>query len=335
MAWHADVQIDPGGDGDLLSLDAFEAAYGGEDLTETDGVRGRVVGTPNDGPIVYWAGWQAGMTEAIRIVIEAETDPDLSPDGINDAAGDDALITSRQYMHETTQPFCIEFNSLEFDPGSYDILAWTPDNASSVCKVTKCVLRDLSGSYSAIVVEAAGAGTLYVGGCLFKEITGTGEAGINIVGAHTVKVVNCTFAGCNSAVIDAGATVTVKNCAAVNELEGDWSNVDVETTCLSELDTTLTDDDADDFTEPTAEDYTVYDTNSALYQAGTTESDSWFTTLCATDFAGTTWGGTPAVGCFELAGSAGYSHDLGGVTAGNIGSVGGIDSGDIDKIGGV
>jgi len=66
-----------------------------------------------------------------------------------------------------------------------------------------------------------------------------------------------------------------------------------------------------DWTEPSTDDFTIPDTDSALFEAGTVVTDNWFTELCPSDFAGTLWRSTPSVGCFEYApeGSVCWGHD--------------------------
>ena len=297
MAWYADVLIDPGGGGDHLTLNAFEDAYDHVDISATDGVRGRCKGNVTSSG-THWTGWQAGQDSGCTILIE----PDQSsywPDGVNDAAGDDVVVDTNQIISEPTNPMCMDWRGIEFAVSG---LTWGPDSSGNLLWVTKSVFRDRTDN--GIYLGSCGTTTAYIGGCLFRDCTGAHKQGIRSDDADaTVNIVNCTFAdytgNFSNAVWGSAGTVNCKNCAEVN-CTSDWNSVDAEVTCLSEIDGDVTDNDADDFTKPSTDDYTVYDASSALYEAGTTENAAWFTALCATDFAGTTWGGTPAVGCFEL-----------------------------------
>ncbi|MCP4149799.1 MAG: hypothetical protein GY757_18790 [bacterium] len=280
--------------GDWTTLAAFEGDHDGDTPSNGTNCQARVKGVPADSGIVYWNGWQSGQNATTRVVITAESGSET--DGLTDGSGDDAVIEDRQFVHESTNNLYMDWLGLEFHVGNTN-LHFTNDGGGEI-RVAKCMFRD--STYQAIWTLGIGAACgYYIGGCLFKGLSNTYGAVRGGDADATVVIVNCTFADGARGISLGTGTFTAKNCAGVNNSNNDFVNVGTEITNLSETDGDLTDDDADDFTEPSSDDFRVYDTDSALYEAGTTESGGWFTTLCATDFAGTSWRATPAVGCFE------------------------------------
>lgn len=308
MAWYADVTVGTGKD--HATLVAFEAAYDGENISATDGVRGKCTGIVTTFT-VYWAGWQAGQTSSCKIVII----PDGSGEYTNGKdAGTGAEINHYQRLDQTTEPICIDFVGLEFSEQVTSLLV-ASTGANNIVRVAKCLFIGTGDLGSrGIYVASSGTTTLNIGGCVFRSYTGTDVHGYIGVGVYTSDddctgyVYNCTFDGFHGAAIyEVTGNVTVKNCAAINCVHADYRNC-TETTNKSENDGTCTDDDADDFTEPSSYDYHVFDTSSALYHTGTQITDDWFDTeLCVTDFDGTTWNNPPSIGAYEYVAAAGGS----------------------------
>ena len=308
MAWYADKLIAPAG-GDYTKLGDFEAAYDGIDISGTDGVRARVKGVIVDAANVYWAGWQAGMDVDTRIVVEAESGSEC--DG-TDATGDDALLAQMNLLNESTQIFNIDFKNLDMGPAGSG-MGYFPDGTSSEVRIIKCLFRDI---YQAVRALACTTLNLYIGGCLFKDISGVGnyDQAFQIGDADaTVVVINTTVAKVAwKGINQTAGSMTIKNVAVATGAT-DISGTVTESNTLSEDDGQLTLTDADDFTAPSTDDYTVYSGGgSALDGAGAVIADAWFTSLCPTDFAGTAWANPPSVGCFELAGAPPAGDTRGG-----------------------
>lgn len=299
MAWHADKLIATSG-GDYTTLQAFESAYDGVDISATDGVRARIKGAPT-GSITYWTGWASGQDVDCKIVVEAESGCEC--DG-TDGSGDDAVIGSNQYIYEGTNDLYMDFKNIDFDcPSSYNGITW---KTGGTLRVSKCLFRD--GGKDGVSAESCRTSNIYVGGCLSKGLSGAYSSLAKTTDADaTIVVINSTAASCRYGFFRSFGSLTCKNCAAVNSTTADFYGTISETTCLSDDDGDITNNDSDDFTEPSSDDYTVYNTDSALYEAGTSISDSWFTSLCSTDFAGNSWNDTPAVGCFEYVSAGGTS----------------------------
>jgi hypothetical protein len=292
---------------DRANIAAFEGAHDGESPTDGTLCQGRLVGADAGTGLQYWAGWQSGMNATTRIVITA--DAANQPDGVNDASGNKALIQGAWFFSDGSGPdYYIDLIGVEWDlpsTNAFNLANLTGGQA----RIAKCVFRD--GPDSAIKVDSPM--TVYIGGSLFKDVATTGgyDAGIYCGDSGAaVEVVNCTVTGANAVsgyggginATGSGVSISVKNCALVNndtDLNTRNGGVINETTNKSEDDGEITSSNADDFTAPSSDDYTVYDTDSALYHAGTQISESWFTTLCSDDLAGTSWNNTPSVGCFE------------------------------------
>lgn len=287
--------------GDYTKLTDFETAMDGFDISGyADGVRAMVYDVPDDTLQSYWDGWAGSgagdLTSTRRIVIQAY-DP---TDGLTDD-GTTSRIEDKIVMFEGTYPFYATIIGLEFHVTNGDAVSWTGNTAAGQdLIVAKCMFRD--SAYKGVDCLSLGAPcTAKMGGCLGKGLTFANYGClIECNDADlTVDVINCTDAdGVRGFYSNGSGTINTKNCVSVNESGAEFTNC-IETTCLAEEDGDVTNADADDFTAPSTDDYRVYDTNSALYEAGTSAAESWFTTLCTTDFAGTGWRGTPAVGCFE------------------------------------
>ena len=300
MAWTVDELIAAAG-GDRLTINAFESAHQGDTPSSGTNCQGRVKGnTESDN--TYWQGWASGQDATTKIVLKADTGQE--PDGVTDASGDKALVDNGQFFLEGTEAIYIDIISLEFT----SIVSFQSDGGG-VANMAKCVHRDISGD--GLTLTAIGSAyTLNVGGSLFKNVgTANYKEIIKTTDADgTLNTINCTIEGATG---DAGkgfeqtaGTAVVKNSALTNNVT-DISGTVSETTNKSEDDGDITNNDADDFTEPSTGDFTVYDTNSNLYHTGTAIADSWFTTLCATDLLGTSWNNPPSVGCYEYASAGG------------------------------
>lgn len=301
MAWNVTEVIDSGGGGDRLSLAAFQSAHTG-DTPVTGALTGQLKGVATDGTL-YWTGWQSGQSASLNIVVEADPASSAEADGINDATGDKALITGRMWVTEADAMY-MDWRHIEFS-GSGRLSFY--NDGGGIENVAKCVFRDSATLPGVETTNLDSALTINVGGCLLKDRKAyySGQALVNDADA-TMNLVNNTVVGADTGG-DAGieqvaGTATAKNCALGNntvDVSGTWS----ETTNLSEDDAELSMTDGVDFTEPSTDDYTVV-ASGALDGAGTTEAASWFTTLCATDFAGTPWADPPSAGCFEVPGGA-------------------------------
>jgi len=284
---------------DYSTLQDFEDAYDGVDWSSDDNLVAQIRNVPTDSSYVIWNGW-SGVTQSSshRLVIEAYAG-DETDGKTDDYAGgrieDRHLLTDSNVLYQ-------DWKHLEFHVTGGDALEIKSDGGGEI-RVAKCMFRD-STNQGVITTEITSAITVYVGGCLFKGFTTSYQGGITPYDADSnVIAVNCTFADCENGMYDFGGTSTAKNCAATNNSSD--ITVDTETTCLEEGNAEITNDDADDFTEPSTDDYTVYDTDSNLYHTGTAEAGSWFTSLCSVDFSGTSWASPPSVGCFEFPEAAG------------------------------
>ncbi len=300
MAWYADVTVGTGKDYATLVL--FEAAYDGEDLTGTDGVRGRCTGIVTTW-ISYWSGWQAGQTSTCKIVITADTGQFTNGKDL----GTGAEVNHAFQFDEATNPICIDIVGLELSGFQYPLRLYQDSN-NGIFQIAKCLIVGTGNGGYIIYPTGCGTTTVNVGGCIIRS-SGAGSYGHGIFNNDadvTLNIFNCAFDDHARAVYNsqAAATVTVSNCAAIN-CGADWVGVDTETTDKSENDGTCTDDDADDFTAPSTYDYHVYDTASALYHTGTAIADAWFTSLCATDFDGTAWAVAPSIGAYEYVAAGG------------------------------
>ena len=299
MAYYADVTIGSGKEYETLEL--FEAAYDGISLTGTDGVRGRLTGICQSTSYVLWAGWQNGMSSTCRIVLTADTGE--FTDGIS--SGGCAEINSWMSLSQDTYPLYIDFIGIELSGTAAEISGNFGN--SSVLRVIKCLFVGAGTGGKAIAIKLYNTGVVsaYIGGCVFRNFAGAYNAGVEVNDADaTAYVYNCTFAEMsNRGVSQYNGTAIVKNCAAINCVNGDFYSC-TETTNLSENDGQLSDADGNDFVAPSTYNYHIQDASSALYTAGTAISDSWFTSLCSTDFDGTAWRATPSVGAFEFPSAA-------------------------------
>ena len=289
---------------DYSTLAAFEAAYDGDGWASSyDNLVAQVRNVPTDSGTVYWAGWSSGMTSAHRIVVEAY--PGQETNFVDDAYG--GRIEDRHVIAEATNAVFMDFRNLDFHVTAAEgIYVQASSSAGQEYRITKCMVRDSSSS--GIRVQTVGTTTVYVGGCLSKAITGAYNSGFYCRDVDaTFYAYSCTAFGSGGIGFDNFAgTYTAKNCAAASNTDGDFGGTISETTNKSEDDAEITSNDADDFTAPSTDDFHVYDTNSNLYHTGTVISDSWFTTLCATDVDGTTWDSSnPSVGCYEFPESGG------------------------------
>ena len=294
MAYYADKTVGSGKD--YASLALFEDAYDHVDITGTDGVRARLTGICQTETYKIFAGWQAGQTSSCKIVITA--DAGEFTDGISDGGG--AEINSLLYFtNGASYPLCVDIIGIEFS-GRAGLIQFTTTAANNIYRVAKCLFVGTGATGQGIIFGSSGVTTGYIGGCVFRNFGSAYGQGINVNDSDvSVTVINNTFDLCYwYAVRRISGSIITKNNATINNATGDFTGT-TETTNKSETDGQLTDDDADDFTEPSTYDYHVYNTDSALYEAGTAISDSWFTELCATDFDGTEWRDTPAIGAWE------------------------------------
>ena len=297
--------------GDHTTIASFEGAHDGETPTNGTNCQGRVKGAIT-GALTYWSGWQSGQNATTRIVITAETGSEA--DGVNDASGDDAILNDdRWYVNEGTNAIYLDITKIEVNIDANYFLNVVCDAGGEI-RVAKCVIRDGDG-YGVTASGNDAAVTIYVGGCLFKDAGENTYKSIilNEDADAVINVFNCTLIGSNG--IDghgalssrtSGAVVNSKNCALANntnDVNTKNGGVVNETTNASEDDGDIAITDGVDFTEPSADNYTAV-ASGGLDGAGTAIADSWFTTLCPTDFAGTAWATPPSIGCFEVAGGA-------------------------------
>jgi len=300
MAWYADKLIAPSG-GDYTKLSDFEAAYDGVDISGTDGVRARLQGT--DGTTsnsIYWTGWQAGQSSSCKIVVEA--DSGYETDGTDGDGSSVATITKVFSLYGSSNgDLYFEVHGIEFDAGSVN-----SDNSftGGDIEITKCLFHDYT---SPATIDFGSTATLSakIGGCIVRDDGHTYGTAIRSRDADvTLTIKNTTCANCNFRGIDNSAgTISAHNVAVVNCGDDIYGTVtETDSTLLTEDDGDLSNTDGVDFTAPSTDDYTIADTDSALYHAGTTVSDTWFTSRCSTDFDGTTWdASTPSVGAWEYA----------------------------------
>ena len=303
MAFSCDELIEPGGGGDWTTVAAFEGDHDGDSPGSGETCQGRIQGVPADTGTVFWTGWQSGQDSTTRIVMTANSGSEC--DG-TDGSGNDAVVEDQWTLLEGTNELWMDIKLIDFNGVT---LSLQHDGGGEV-RIAKCMFRDQSGNAISIANVTADF-QLYVGGCLFKDVATTNwKAAIHHNDpsvASQVKVFNCTI--CHSGgLADAGiyegtdCDVQATNCAVAGSDRYDISAGVSETTNLCEDDGECDRNDASDWTAPSTDDYTIYDTNSEFYHVGTAIADSWFTTLCSTDFAGTSWASpNPSVGCFEYA----------------------------------
>jgi hypothetical protein len=309
----ADGAVDEtiGSSQDRATIAAFESAHDGESPTNGTICKGSLTGVDSSTGWQYWSGWQSGQNSTTKIVITSQDDDE--PDGINDASGSDALVQSIQSINNSTA-FYLDVLALEF-AGDYLGIHISSLSGGGELNIAKCVFRDIDTSG----VDCLGGTDTYnvnIGGCLFKN-TGSSAYKSQIRNNNPncgLTVINCTcveMPGYWGAIYAqaTGADIILKNCALAdnyNDIYEDNGTVTTTTTASEDgdADFTIVTTDGVDFTEPSTSDYTIPDTDSDLYEAGTAITDTWFTTLCATDFAGTSWGSTPSVGCFEYDGGS-------------------------------
>ena len=311
MAWTANELIAATG-GDWTTLAAFEGNHEGDTPTNGTLCQARIKGIPADTGTVYWGGWVAGQNATTRIVIKAETGSET--DGVNNGAGDDAVIEDRQIVSQGTNPIHLDILNVEFN----GVDLFLSQDAGGETRVAKCFFRDSALDGILISDGVAADFTLKVGACHFRDVaTGAYQGAVHQNDATVttvVEVFNCTVSSPGAGVPSSGlyefqGTIKARNCVCV-QTSNDFNSISDENYCAA-LDTSangansvadgvLTVTDADDFTSPSTKDYTIFNTASVLYQAGEARAESWFTELCATALNGVAWRATPAIGCFEL-----------------------------------
>jgi len=305
MAWYADVLIAPSG-GDYTALNTFEAAYDGLDMSGTDGVRARLQGTDGTSSnFIYWGDWVTPLSETCKVVVQA--DDGYETDGFDGDGTTNARNAKTWSVYGTvSEPNYFDIKNIEFYNSS--VSGVTSPGMCGVVRISKCVFRDSAIALGSVILQgvySGGTATMYVGGCLIKDQTGTYGMGIRIAADN----VNATIVAINNTVYEchyygivttySNPTLNAINNAVYSSTHTDVAGLDVDTTNLTGDDADIVNTDGVDWTEPSTDDFTIPDTDSALYEAGTTVVDSWFTELCPTDFAGTTWRTPPSVGCFE------------------------------------
>lgn len=309
MAWSADELIAPAG-GDWTTLAAFEGDHDGDTVTSNDTCQARVKGVPGDTGTVYWNGWQSGMDSTTRIKVIAESGSET--DG-TDGSGDDAVIEDLQSMTESTNAFYIDWINVEVN----GVTTYIGFDGGGEVRIAKCFYRDNTQNG----IQASGVNadiTLKVGGTLFRDVgTASTYRGAVYISDSSIttpaEIFNCTAVangGANNGngIAERNGASKVRNCACADYGGNDFFSMSDEDYCASKdatagggnSTTVLETGDSDDFTAPSTDDFTIYDTDSVLYEAGEARAESWFTTLCPTDLLGTSWRGTPAIGCYEL-----------------------------------
>ncbi len=299
---------------DRANIAAFESAHDGETPTNGTTCKGSLTGVDSGTGLQYWSGWVAGQNSTTKIVLTSQSGDE--PDGVNDATGSDALVQGQWFLNNANA-FYMDFVALEFDVNTTYAMLVTLDGGG-ILNIAKSVFRDGSG-YAVGTSGISSAYTINIGGCLFKEVnTANTYKGVIHGGSSNVdiSVINTTIEGASGlwgaiASRATGEVITLKNVALVNNVHDiNTSGGTVTTTTTGsedgEADFTVSFTDAVDFTEPSSDDYTVVE-SGALDGSGTAVTESWFTTLCPTDLAGTTWGSTPSVGAFEIITTGGTS----------------------------
>jgi hypothetical protein len=294
MAWPSTSSIGSGQDYETIIL--WEAD--GDDEVPTDGTNytGEVYGTPADASTIYFNNWNAAVDPDTRIVLQASSGNEC--DGVNNAAGTDALVT--QNMELSVE--YMDIISIEFT-GQIKVAC----DAGGEVVIAKCYFRE-TGDSAIFCNGQDSAFTTYIGGCVFKNVSNGSQYKYGVYNYDTDSTVyacNCTFADIDDAncagIRDRDGTSTAKNCAFVNNTT-DMDSVDTETTNQENCST------ANDFADYNNGDFRVQDTDSVLYHSGTTENGSWFTTNVSTDMFGTSWDGSnPSVGAYEFAEAGGIS----------------------------
>lgn len=306
MAWNESHDVGPaaafGGSSDYATLNLFKDAHdtgvtpsGGDAIANCRGA----CQTAQE----YWNTFDSGMTSGIKLVIQADTGYECDgTDGDSGSPDYKAIITGRQVLFEATNALWMDWVGFEFSGAPIDLY----QDGGGDLRIAKCMWRDMtnSGIWGTSSVDANI--TVYVGGCLFKDLTTSVSSGIRIQDPNiTLEAVNNTAWGCVNGFLKqfGSGTLNVKNCAAGNNTT-DFNAIDGNVTNVSGDDT---DSDANtEWTNPLTDDFTVV-ASGGLDAQGTAEAASWFTSLCATDFAGTAWASPPSVGCFEVVAAGGLS----------------------------
>lgn len=311
MAWFADKLIAASG-GDYTTLAAFEAAYDGESLTGTDGVRARIKGTTSDSGFVYFSGWQAGQSSSCKIVITAEAGYGIQ-DRTNwtgaDGSGNDAILPCRLNFNEGTNALYIDFYNIEF-VGDFTSTAAVNGN---VYRVWNCLLRD--SGYHALSFSG-GTATVYIANLLIRDwSTANYQYAINCNDADITLYawhVTCD-GGYGGFYSNASATDEYRNSVIINttglciynsSVSDNYCAVDdTSANGANSIESIVVDD---NFTNDDGEDYTVKDTSADIYHAGT-DQPAWFDTLTGgKDIRGVSWHSTtPSIGCFEYSAAGG------------------------------
>ncbi len=303
------------GGGDYTTVNSWESFMDG--LLNGEAQTGIITGLTGDNSAVFINGI-TGSTNICRIEAASGEEADGT-----DAKG--AQIDIRIACAEVSDQVVVEFNGIEFH--ALALIGISFGNADSKVTITKCVFRDFNPGAGTGSIDIGGAGDveINIGVCLFRDGTVNNfQAGIKLNAASIttkMSVLNCTFYGLSIGINEINGTFTdVRNsafCCYVLDTVNDNDTLNTPsnvTYCAGSGEgvsfggtgsiDTLTGDDADDFTEPSASAtnasaFVPYNTDSILAAAGQTISgEAWFP---ATDLAGVTWAATPSIGCFEIA----------------------------------
>lgn len=312
--WNVTEDVGPaaafGGSSDHTTLNLFESTHDGD--------------TIEDGPLIAncrgafvtsgfsFDGFGVNMTEALRIIVQADSGFETDGTDGNSGAPDYDAIASNFIGTGNVNEFYIDFIGFETSSATVQSLSLSGFDNDGQVRVAKMFFHDNVDS-GVRTVNVNADFTLLIGGCLFDDVgTGADESAVRLEDASVttdVKIVNVTVWGSLLGIKESNGISTCKNVAVALSSQTDFFSVTTQVTNRSgdgthsgvEPNLDESDDDTNtDFTDPSIGDFTVLDNTSELHEGGTTESASWFTDLCPTALNGVAWGDTPPIGCYAL-----------------------------------
>lgn len=311
------------GDGNSFTVHCDRTGTGGQDTTGVD----------------FGTDWIDDSDSYVTIIAD-----DFPADGVLDTSkyilhttNGHAFINRMRYSRLVNLQVEVTQNDNGDDRGIYYVS--TPSGGSDN-RIDSCIIHGIcSGTGDCFGIGSIDAdctlkvsNTIIYGFLSSDNPSDGGFRGVAASNSTAVSLYNCTISNCYFGFHDGGATTAAYNCAVFNNAD-DFYSIDTLSYCACDdadahtgrVDISPGATEADDwnaaFTDYANGDFSVKDTDSVLYHAGT-DLD------LATDIIGTAWHATtPSIGAFELPEEAGGSLLLHpGMAGGMRELVGGISA---------